>query len=63
MTDITKQRTAQSRFLPVGIIVLVVALLGFGIWQVGPSAYSKSNPYLDDLSQNPTGDGSTPEGS
>jgi hypothetical protein len=55
--------TDKARFLrPVAIILAVVAVGLVAIWQVGPTAYSKTNPYSDDLEQNPTGAGSNPDG-
>ncbi|PWL34405.1 hypothetical protein [Marivita sp. XM-24bin2] len=47
---------------PIGIVVTVVGLAALAIWQIGPVPFSKTNPYLDDLSQNPTGAGSSPSG-
>jgi hypothetical protein len=53
----------KARFLrPVALILAVVAVGLVAIWQVGPTAYSETNPYLDDLEQNPTGAGSNPDG-
>ncbi|WP_439123999.1 hypothetical protein [Marivita sp.] len=62
MTQNTTQNSARSRLLPVTIIVLSVGLVGIAIWQIGPSPYSQTNPYLDDPSQSPTGAGSNPDG-
>ncbi|WP_299786070.1 hypothetical protein [uncultured Marivita sp.] len=55
-------KKTSTAFRPIAIIVAVVALIGLAIWQIGPTAFSQTNPYLDDLSQNPTGAGSNPDG-
>ena len=55
--------TRKARFLrPVALILAVVAIGLVAIWQIGPTIYSETNPYLDDLQQNPTGAGSNPDG-
>lgn len=62
MSTRTESSTPRPIFRPIGVIVAVVSVAAFAIWQIGPAPYSKTNPYLDDLSQNPTGAGSTPNG-
>ena len=55
--------TQKARFLrPVALILAVIAIGLVAIWQIGPTAYSETDPYADDLEQNPTGAGSNPEG-
>lgn len=56
-----KEKTANL-LRPMAIIVAIVALVGLAVWHFGPTAYSTTNPYLDDLEQNPTGAGSNPDG-
>ena len=62
MTKSDKSDAKGAGARPIVIIVAAVALVALAIWQFGPTPYSETNPYLDDLSQDPTGAGSNPDG-
>ena len=62
MSDFYKPSTTRT-FLSFGAVAAVsVAAVVAAIWAFGPTPYSETNPYADDVTQNPTGAGSNPEG-
>ena len=61
MTQNTEDSGARTMARPIALVVVIAAIVAFVVWQFGPTAYSTTNPYPDDLSQNPTGAGSNPD--
>lgn len=61
MTQNTEDSGAKTMARPIAIVVVIAAIVAFVVWQFGPVAYSTTNPYPDDLTQNPTGAGSNPD--
>lgn len=62
MNTKTNSDQVEPTARPAAIIVLAVALVGLVLWSIGPSAYSRANPYLNDVPQAPTGVISDTEG-
>lgn len=61
MTQNTEDSGAKNLARPIALIAVIAAIVAFVVWQFGPVAYSTTNPYPDDLTQNPTGAGSNPD--
>ncbi|MFA8387398.1 MAG: hypothetical protein ACEPO2_17375 [Pelagibaca sp.] len=61
MTQNNEDSGAKTMARPIALVAVIAAIVAFVVWQFGPTAYSTTNPYLDDLTQNPTGAGSNPD--
>lgn len=62
MSEFHKPSTTRT-FLSFGAVAgISVAAIVAAIWAFGPTPFSETNPYADDITQNPTGAGSNPEG-
>lgn len=62
MTQTTQNADPRPMMRPLVLGAGTLALIALTAWFFGPLPYSTTNPYADDIQQNPTGAGSNPDG-